>query len=87
MKRNDAVQSTRVSILALVAAGLMLTVGAPRLTWTLEGTARGAAQGAYQVLVASSEQKLAKDRGDVWDSGLVRSDQTAHVVYGGRALR
>ena len=29
---------------------------------------------------------LARDHGDLWDSGVVRSAQTAHVSYGGAAL-
>ena len=43
-------------------------------------------QSAYQVLVASSEATLARDRGDLWDSGKVVSGQSVHVVYAGRPL-
>ena len=32
---------------------------------------RGAKQTAYQVLVASTPEKLAADQGDLWDSGEV----------------
>lgn len=59
----------------------------PRLSWQLESEERGARQSAYQVLAASTATLLEADRGDVWDSGKVRSDQSIQVEYGGRALR
>ena len=59
---------------------------APRLTWVLESSDRGAGQTAYHVLVASSEALLKKDKGDLWDSGKVMSDQSVNVVYGGAPL-
>ncbi len=42
-------------------------------------------QRAYQVLVASSEEKLKADEADLWDTGKVRSDQKA-VPYRGKPL-
>lgn len=59
----------------------------PRLAWIVNDPRRGAAQTAYQVLVASSSQRLAHDKGDLWDSGRVASDQSTQVAYEGRALR
>lgn len=41
----------------------------PRLAWKLRATARGARQSAWQVRVASSEARLARGKGDLWDSG------------------
>jgi alpha-L-rhamnosidase len=58
----------------------------PRLSWVLESTRRGTMQSAYQVLVASSEALLRADRGDLWDSGRVESDQSIQIAYGGPAL-
>ena len=58
----------------------------PRLSWVVESSQRGQRQTAYQVLVASDEGLLRKDRGDLWDSGKVASDQTTGIVYGGKAL-
>jgi alpha-L-rhamnosidase len=59
----------------------------PRLSWRLESARRGERQTAYRILAASSEAALRADRGDVWDSGKVASDQSVHVSYAGRALR
>ncbi|MBE7502411.1 MAG: hypothetical protein HS113_19425 [Verrucomicrobiales bacterium] len=59
----------------------------PRLSWQLEGVARGACQSGYQVRVASSAERLARDEADLWDSGRVASDETIRVRYLGRPLR
>src|ERR1017187_9878022 len=55
-------------------------------SWRLQGTERGAAQTAYQILVCSSRELLAADAGDWWDSGKVASARSASVVYQGKAL-
>jgi len=66
-----------------------IDVAGPRLSWVLRAAdpkARGLHQRAFRVLVASSEQALAANTGDLWDSGRVESDQSIHVVYGGKPL-
>ncbi len=62
---------------------------APRFDWLLQPVdpaARGLTQSAYEVVAASSPALLAADRGDLWDSGKVTSDQTVQVPYAGRPL-
>lgn len=58
---------------------------APRFTWTVDTTVRGWMPSACRVLVASDAQRLAKDDGDLWDSGKVAGDAPA-LVYAGKAL-
>src|SRR5436309_11780234 len=58
----------------------------PRLTWRIESPERGQKQIAYHILVASDEKALKQDRGDLWDSGKVASDETVNIVYAGKAL-
>jgi len=65
---------------------LGIDVEKPRLSWLVSSPERGAAQSAYQVLVASSPEQLANDRGSLWDSGKVASDDTAQIVYEGEPL-
>ncbi len=48
---------------------------------------RGVRQTAYQVLVASSQQLLAQDQGDLWDSGKVAAAQSSQLEYQGKALQ
>ena len=60
-----------------------------RLDWLLQPVdpaAHDLAQSAYEVVVASTPDLLAGDRGDLWDSGKVLSNQTAQVSYAGRPL-
>jgi alpha-L-rhamnosidase len=65
---------------------LGIDVVQPRLSWKLDADGRGRAQTAYQIIVASSPELLAQDKGDVWDSGEVKSDQSIQVAYAGPAL-
>jgi alpha-L-rhamnosidase len=49
----------------------------------MESVMSGDRQNAYQILVASTSDLLALDKGDVWDSGKVISSQSMHVsVFG-----
>jgi alpha-L-rhamnosidase len=64
-----------------------IDVAQPRLSWIIRSRQRGQRQSAYQVLVASTPEALAKEQGDLWDSGRVDSDQTLHVEYTGQTLR
>ena len=59
---------------------------APRLSWVARSDQRGQVQSAYRILVASSPEKLGAETGDLWDSGKVESDASAHIVYAGKAL-
>ncbi len=65
---------------------LGIDVPKPRLSWQIECERRGVTQSAYQILAASSEELLASDKGDLWDSGKVISNQSVHVLYNGKAL-
>lgn len=68
---------------------LGVDVAAPRLSWRLQAlhpTARGIRQNAYQILVATSAHALAKDQGELWNSGKVPSDETCAIVYAGQPL-
>lgn len=66
---------------------LGIDAAVPKLGWALSSGERNQRQTAYQVLVASSPQLLAKNEGDLWDSGKVAGDQTLYVPYGGKTLR
>jgi hypothetical protein len=62
-------------------------VAKPRLFWQLEGSERGQQQTAYQVLVASNSESLDDDKGDLWDSGKVASNQSTLLEYDGVELK
>ena len=59
----------------------------PRLSWLIESDRRGELQQAYQILIASTEELLATNKGDLWDSGKVISDESTSVPYAGVPLK
>jgi alpha-L-rhamnosidase len=63
---------------------------APRLTWILtssgDAIARGISQKSYHILVASTSELLAQDKGDLWDSGDVASADSSNIPYAGSPL-
>ncbi|WP_302321086.1 alpha-L-rhamnosidase, partial [uncultured Duncaniella sp.] len=58
----------------------------PRLGWIITSSDRDVMQTSYHILVASSPELLDSGKGDIWDSGIVRSDQSVWVPYAGRKL-
>ncbi|MHA1264455.1 MAG: glycoside hydrolase family 78 protein [Candidatus Helarchaeota archaeon] len=59
----------------------------PRLSWIIKSTDRSQIQTAYHLLVASSEELLSQDQGDLWDTGIVKSEQSIHIEYNGKPLQ
>ena len=57
----------------------------PEYAWTVPAVA--GAQSAYQLLVASSAEKIQNHQGDIWDSGQVRSNASINVSHGGTELK
>ena len=66
---------------------LGIDVAQPRLGWTLQSALRGDTQTAYQILVASSQALLDANTGDLWDSGMVATNQQNQISYNGAALQ
>ena len=71
---------------------LGIDVPRPRLNWQIQirgqkpeiesqpaDIPRGVRQTAYQMLVASTPELLARDQGDLWDSGKVASDRSTQI--------
>lgn len=72
-------------------APLGIDVARPRFSWILKArsdapAARGEKQTAYELLVASTRERLDGGQGDLWSSGRVRSPAQLHVVYAGKPL-
>src|SRR5690606_26333546 len=59
----------------------------PRISWELESKKYNQYQSAYQVIVASSPEKLSKGEGDLWDTGKLRSSETNQIAYQGSDLQ
>ncbi len=65
---------------------LGLQTGQPRFSWTLASKERGSTQKAYQMLAASSPDKLSDTEADLWNSGRVESRDQLGIVYSGNPL-
>lgn len=59
----------------------------PRLSWKLTSIERNQIQARYEIQVASSEDILIQGNADVWNSGIIESDQSIHIPYAGVELR
>ncbi len=58
----------------------------PRLSWQSESSTRNWKQSAYEILVATSPEKLAANQADVWDSGKKASADSVGIPYAGPTL-
>ena len=65
---------------------LGIDVQNPRFNWILESDQRGVSQLARQLLVSSSLKNLEENKGDIWDSQKIESNQTSQVNYAGQPL-
>ncbi len=59
----------------------------PRFSWKIQSDGFDILQKAYQILVASSKEKLKNNEGDVWDSGKVDANQSHLVNFNGSDLK
>jgi len=83
--RSDA--PVELERLETQAAGLALGVDdpAPRLSWILSSTRRGVKQAAFEIRVATTEERLRGDEPDTWASGRV-SSADPWTRYAGKPL-
>ncbi|MFT4016729.1 MAG: glycoside hydrolase family 78 protein [Agriterribacter sp.] len=59
----------------------------PRFSWELTSVVNNQVQTAWELIVASSEQILQSNKGDVWTSGKVNNNLTNQVEYNGKLLQ
>lgn len=58
----------------------------PRLSWIIQSSIANTKQTACQILVADSKEKLQQNRGNVWDSKKVITNQSIQFIYKGLPL-
>ena len=63
-----------------------LDVKAPRLTWKINDSRRGAIQKSYDISVGTDSIKVAAGNGSYWNTGKINSS-TQMVVYDGKQLK
>ena len=63
---------------------LGINVTQPRFSWQIASGKPDLKQTAYQIQVAASPEQLESGDGLLWDSGVVRSDESVLVPYAGK---
>lgn len=66
-----------------------LDVKRPRFSWILQSSdlnKYGQKQSAYRILVSSSKSNLDNNKGDMWDSKWIKSDNSQLIEYSGNGL-
>src|SRR5215217_4268296 len=58
----------------------------PRLSWQLQSSENNQFQAAYQILVASSAEKLTEEKADLWNTGKTAGRATYQIEYKGKPL-
>lgn len=58
----------------------------PSFSWELSSSEKRVIQTAYQIMVASSPEKLDRDP-DMWNSGKITSDKSTFIDYAGKPLQ
>lgn len=60
---------------------------APRFSWKIKSSLRNVQQKGYEVRVATSENDLGEGKNLAWNSGVIPTDQSLYILYGGSELR
>lgn len=58
----------------------------PVFSWKMQSAEKGISQTAYQILVADNISDLQKNKGNMWNSGIMQTDESIGVKYQGKRL-
>ena len=64
-----------------------LATAHPRFSWNYETTENEVVQQSYRIIVASTAENAQNGLGDLWDSGVVPSNQMLYIPYAGKELQ
>ena len=65
-----------------------LATATPRFSWNYEAVdANNIVQQDYRIIVASTADNAENNNGDLWDSGVVPSNQMLYIPYAGKELK
>ena len=83
-------QSVNLNVTSLKVEGRKnlpgLDLQHPRLSWQIGASSRGVEQAAYQIIVASSLEKLQSNKDILWNTGQVKSNTSLNIIYQGDIL-
>lgn len=62
-------------------------VGKPVFGWKMQSPENNKSQTAYQILVASSKERLSEEKTDIWDSKKINSEEQFNIKFSGKPLK
>lgn len=65
---------------------LGIDVKTPRFSWVVDSRLRNQQQAAYELIVASNQADIGKQKGNIWTTGKVTSSNSLNIEFGGAAL-
>ena len=83
---NDSAPTGLMADLLLYPEEAVITNSEPTFSWIVNGKGDGVMQSAYQILIASAEKAINKEKGDIWDSGKTLSNHSVSIPYAGPDL-
>ncbi|HPS55139.1 MAG TPA: hypothetical protein PLP05_06050, partial [Sedimentisphaerales bacterium] len=63
-----------------------ITDKTPEFGWAVNSDLKADYQKAYRIIVASNEENINKNTGDMWDSGRIKSNISENIEYQGKSL-
>jgi len=66
---------------------LGIDVRQPLLSWMIESSENGMRQSAYEIIVSDSKASIDGNKGNIWNTGKITSDETVFIRYEGAALK
>ena len=64
-----------------------LATAQPRFSWNYESPENEVVQQDYRIIVASTFEDAQNNHGDLWDSGVIPSNQMLYITYAGKELK
>ena len=64
-----------------------LATAQPRFSWNYETPENEVVQQNYRIIVATTAENAQKGIGDLWDSGVIPSNQMLYIPYAGKELK
>ena len=59
----------------------------PQLSWIIESAENNMRQSAYEIIVSDNKTDIDSNRGNLWNTGKITSDETVFITYQGALLQ
>jgi alpha-L-rhamnosidase len=85
------VASAEINVIGLKVQSMTNPIGIgianPQFSWQWQSSTRGTLQSAYEIMAATTAEKLNKGDADTWKTGMVESAAQTYIEYSGSTLQ